>query len=87
MMYGVYRMTLVQAQIPEAEYRLLRQRAGESGKPMKEIIRLAIHDYLADDQVQAEDPIFHMFPLGASGPQGHRTSEKHDDVLFPKKRR
>jgi hypothetical protein len=80
-------MTLVQAQIPEGEYRLLRQRATEAGKPMKEIIRLAIHEYLAEEQVDPDDPIFHLFPLGASGPRGHRTSERHDDVLFPKKRR
>jgi hypothetical protein len=80
-------MTLVQAQIPEGEYRLLRQRASDTGKPMKEIIRLAIHDYLAEEQVDPSDPIFHSFPLGSSGPRGHRASERHDELLFPKKRR
>ncbi|MGA7922494.1 MAG: ribbon-helix-helix protein, CopG family [Thermoplasmata archaeon] len=80
-------MTLVQAQIPEAEYRLLRQRAESEGAPMKEIVRRALHEYLADEEVDSSDPIFHIFPLGKSGRKGHRTSERHDDLLYPRIRR
>jgi hypothetical protein len=43
-------MTLVQAQIPEAEYRLLRQRAQAAGRPMKEVVREALHAYLLDER-------------------------------------
>jgi Ribbon-helix-helix protein, copG family len=75
-------MTLVQAQIPESEYRLLRQRATASGQPMKEVIRLALHAYLTEERVDPNDPIFHIFPLGTSGRKGHRTSERHDDELY-----
>lgn len=75
-------MTLVQAQIPESEYRLLRQRAAVSGQPMKEVVRLALHAYLTDDRVDPKDPIFKMFPLGSSGRKGHRTAERHDDELY-----
>jgi hypothetical protein len=78
----VCRMTLVQAQIPESEYRLLRQRAAATGKPMKEVVRLALHAYLQDETVNPNDPIFHIFPLGASGKKGHRTARDHDIELY-----
>jgi Ribbon-helix-helix protein, copG family len=42
-------MPVVQAQIPESEYRLLRKRAATSGQPMKEVIRQALHAYLQDE--------------------------------------
>ena len=87
MVYAVWCMTLVQAQIPEVEYRLLRQRASEEGASMKEIMRRALHAYLADDRVDPNDPIFHIFPLGKSGRKGHRTSERHDELLYPVGRR
>jgi len=79
-------MTLVQAQIPESEYRLLRQRAAASGKPMKEVVRQALHAYLNDDKVDPDDPIFRIFPLGASGKKGHRSARDHDDDLYGPKR-
>ena len=75
-------MTLVRAQIPEGEYKLLRQRADASGMPIGEVIRLAIHKYLADEDVDAKDQIFALFPLGASGRRNHRTSERHDEELL-----
>jgi hypothetical protein len=78
----IWRMTLVQAQIPEGEYRLLRQRAVSSGESMKEIIRKALHAYLSDETVDPKAPIFHLFPLGASGRKGHRTAEEHDEELY-----
>jgi hypothetical protein len=79
-------MTLVQAEIPESEYRLLRQRVAASGKPMKEVVRLALHAYLKDEKVDPDDPIFQIFPLGASGKKGHRTAREHDDELYGPKR-
>jgi hypothetical protein len=75
-------MTLVQAQIPEAEYRLLRQRAEASGQPMKEIIRVALHAYLAEEKVDPKDPIFRLFPLGASRRKGHHGAREHDLELY-----
>lgn len=75
-------MTLVQAQIPESEYRLLRQRAEATGEPMKEIFRKALHAYLADDKVNRKDPIFGLFPLGSSGKKGHDAARRHDDELY-----
>jgi len=75
-------MTLVQAQIPEGEYRILRQRSEESGEPMKEIIRKAIHAYLLEDRVDPKAEIFKIFPLGASGKKGHHTARDHDEVLY-----
>jgi len=79
-------MTLVQAQIPESEYRLLRQRAEASGMPMKEVVRLALHAYLQDETVDPKDPIFQIFPLGASGKKGHQTARNHDNELYGAKR-
>lgn len=75
-------MTLVQAQIPEGEYRLLRQRAASTGQPMKEIVRQALHAYLAEEKVNPRDPIFSLFPLGSSGRKGHSAARDHDDVLY-----
>jgi ribbon-helix-helix CopG family protein len=75
-------MTLVQAQIPEAEYRLLRQRAEASGQPIKELVRKALHAYLKDERVDSRDPIFKIFPLGKSGRKGHRTARRHDEELY-----
>lgn len=75
-------MTLVQAQIPEAEYRLLRQRAQATGQPMKEVVRRALHSYLEDERVDPKDPIFGIFPLGKSGRKGHTTARRHDEELY-----
>ena len=75
-------MTLVQAQIPEIEYRLLRQRAAATGQPMMELIRRALHAYLSDEKVDPEDPIFSVFPLGASGRKGHASARDHDEMLY-----
>jgi hypothetical protein len=82
MAYAILNMSLVQAQIPEGEYRLLRQRAKESGEPMKEIIRKAIHAYLLEDHVDPDAEIFKIFPLGASGKKGHQTARDHDEELY-----
>lgn len=75
-------MTLVQAQIPESEYRLLRQRAEATGQPMKEVVRRALHAYLRDESVDPKDPIFAIFPLGRSGRKGHKVARRHDDELY-----
>ena len=75
-------MTLVQAQIPEGEYRLLRQRADAAGQPMKEIVRRALHAYLSEEKVDPKDPIFSAFPPGASGRKGHSAAREHDKVLY-----
>lgn len=80
-------MTLVQAQIPEGEYRLLRPMAADSGEPMKEIVRQAIHAFLEDERVSPDDPIFQIFPLGASGKKGHDTARKHDERLYRRSER
>ncbi len=80
-------MTLVQAQVPESEYRLLRQRATTRGQPMKEIVRQAIHAYLHEEPVDPADAIFHAFPLGASGRKGHETARRHDEHLYGPARR
>ncbi|MDE1881093.1 MAG: CopG family transcriptional regulator, partial [Euryarchaeota archaeon] len=85
--YFEYCMTLVQAQIPEGEYRLLRQRAEATGQPMKEIVRQALHAYLADDTVDPNDPIFKIFPLGSSGRKGHSAARDHDVILYGPRRR
>jgi len=77
---------LARAQIPVSEYRLLRQRAAASGKPMKEVVRQALHAYLQDDTVDPKDPIFHIFPLGASGKRGHHAARDHDEELYGLKR-
>ena len=80
-------MTLVQAQIPDGEYRLLRQRALARGEPMKEVVRRAIHAYLEDEKVNPEDPLFRVFPLGSSGKRAHTVGRDHDEYLYGKRSR
>jgi hypothetical protein len=80
-------MTLVQAQIPEGEYRLLRQIAAESGEPMKEIVRKAIHSYLEREKVDPGDPLFHAFPLVAGRGKKHNAGRDHDDLLYGSSKR
>jgi hypothetical protein len=74
-------MAIILAQIPEADYPLRRERAVASGKPKREIVRLAPHAYLLEGVVDATDPIFHIFPIGASGKRGHRVARDHVDLL------
>jgi hypothetical protein len=80
-------MTLVRAQIPEGEYRLLRQCSEARGESMNEVLRQAIHAYLRDERVNPNDPIFNLFPLGASGSKSHSAARRHDDRLYGRKRR
>jgi hypothetical protein len=54
--------------------------------PMEEVVRQALHAYLQNDTVDPDDPIFHIFPLGASGKKGHRAARDHDDELYGPKR-
>jgi hypothetical protein len=77
-------MTLAKAQIPEGEYRLLRQRAVARGNPMKGIVREAIRASLQDEKADSDDPLFHAFPLDSSGKEGHRVARDHDDDLYGK---
>jgi hypothetical protein len=49
---------------------------------MKEVVRKALHAYLSNEKVDPKDPIFHLFPLGASGKKGHRTARGHDEELY-----
>jgi len=53
---------------------------------MKEVVRLALHAYLQDETVDPKDPIFQIFPLGASGKKGHQTARNHDNELYGAKR-
>jgi hypothetical protein len=80
-------MTLVQNQIPDGEYQMLRQRSEAKGEPTKEIIRKAIHAYLQEETVDPKDPIFQTFPLGASGKKGHSNARRHDELLYGPERR
>ncbi len=55
---------------------------------MKEVVRRAVHAYLAEEPVDPTDPILTALPVGASGRKGHDTARQHDAVLYgPIKRR
>ena len=54
---------------------------------MKEIVRQAIHSYLREEKVNPDDPVFHAFPLGASGKKGHHVARDHDEFLYGKRAR
>ncbi len=78
-----YNMPLVQAQVPEAEYELLRHRARSEGKPIKVIVREALRAHLLPDRVDPDDPIFHLFPLQTLKGRKHWASRDHDELLYP----
>ena len=79
-------MPLVQAQVPVAEYELLRHRARKEGKPMNAIIREALRAHLLPDSVDPADPIFHLSPSRRRTGQRHWDSRDHDELLYPKRR-
>lgn len=78
-------MPLVQAQVPDSEYDLLKRRAKEEGKPMNLVIREALKAHLLPDRVDPKDPIFRIFPLQAKPGRRHWTSRDHDELLYPSK--
>jgi len=79
-------MPLVQAQVPEVEYDLLKRRAKAEGKPIKTVIREALRAHLIPDTVDRADPIFRLFPLTEGRGARHRLSTDHDDLLYPRER-
>ena len=79
-------MPLVQTQVPESEYDLLKRRARAEGKPIKAVIREALRAHLIPDTVDPSDPIFHIFPLQKGKGRMHWDSRDHDEILYPKDR-
>jgi len=76
-------MPLVQTEVPQGEYDLLRRRAHAEGKPLKTVIREALRAHLLPDTVDPEDPIFHIFPLQRTKGKTHWASRDHDELLYP----
>jgi hypothetical protein len=76
-------MALVQAQIPESEYDMLRRRARAEGKPIKTVVREALRAHLLPDKVNPDDSVFRMFPLVNKKGRRRRDSRDHDDLLYP----
>ncbi|MGB6441815.1 MAG: ribbon-helix-helix protein, CopG family, partial [Thermoplasmata archaeon] len=74
---------LVQTNVPESEYDLLRQRARKEGKPMKAVIREALRAHRVPDTVDSTDPRFHMFPLQTQKGRVRWSSRDHDELLYP----
>ena len=79
-------MPLVQTQVPQAEYELLKRRAQAEGKTLKVVIREALRAHLLPDTVNPSDPIFHLFPLRRAQGKPHWASRDHDELLYPRKR-
>lgn len=79
-------MPLVQTQVPQSEYDLLKRRAQAEGKPLKAVIREALRSHLLPDSVDSADPVFHMFPLSRTKGRVHWASRDHDELLYPKSR-
>lgn len=75
-------MPLVQAQVPESDYELLKRRAKEEHKPMKAVIQEALRAHLMPDKVDPRDPIFHVFPLKKTRGRKHWDSRDHDELLY-----
>jgi hypothetical protein len=79
-------MPLVQAQVPESEYDLLKRRAHAEGKPIKAVVREALRAHLIPDTVDPADPIFHLFPLQTKKGPRRWASRDHDELLYGKKK-
>lgn len=79
-------MRLVQAQVPEAEYDVLKRRARAEGKPIKAVVREALRAHLFPDAINPDDPVFHMFPLRKGKGRTHWDSRDHDEILYPTNR-
>ncbi|HEV2317734.1 MAG TPA: hypothetical protein VGV89_09210 [Thermoplasmata archaeon] len=77
-------MPLVQAQVPQTEYDLLKRRARAEAKPMKAVIREALRAHLVPDTVDPQDPIFQAFPLQRKRGRKVWDSRDHDELLYPR---
>ena len=75
-------MKLVQAQITEAEYLLLRKRATDEHKTLQEVIREALKSHLLPDTVDVNDPLFKAFPMTRSTGRKGKTSMDHDRAIY-----
>lgn len=73
-------MKIVQTELEEEEYRLLKERLKEEGKTLKEGVRNAILEALdRRTAISPDDPFFQ----GKSASSGKRNvSEHHDDYLY-----
>ncbi|MDE1822360.1 MAG: hypothetical protein KGJ23_12275 [Euryarchaeota archaeon] len=78
-------MKLVQAQIPEAEYQLLKRRAHETSRTLQEVIREAIREHVLPDRVDPQDPLLRAWPTVAPTGKRERGSVDHDRVLYGKR--
>ena len=76
-------MPLVQAQVPESEYDLLKRRARAEGKPIKTVVREALRSHLLPDTIDPSDPVFQMFPLQRKKGRTRWTSRDADALLYP----
>jgi hypothetical protein len=78
-------MTIVQTQLPELEYDLLRKRARSEGRPLQEVVRDAIRSHVMADVVNPDEPIFTAFPPRKGRKGSDRTSERVDELLYGKR--
>lgn len=76
---------VVQTQVNETEYSLLAAYAKSHKLTIKEATRLAIRRLTLRDEVDADDPLFHMFPMVRKG-RVTDGSERHDAYLYGSER-
>lgn len=79
-------MKLIQTAIEDEEYQLLRRRAHDEGKSMKEVAREALRAHLLPDRVDPTDPVFHDFPLIRKKGKVSWDSKDHDAFLYDRRR-
>lgn len=72
-------MKVVQTQISEAEYSLLKKKAEAEGKTIKEALREAVEAYVAMGRVDPDDPLF----SGSVARKGAKDgSVRHDKYIY-----
>ncbi len=72
-------MKVVRTEVSSEEHALLVQRAKESQKSLKELLRAIIRSYLSSEGVDADNP---FFALKFKGEKGERGSVDHDATLY-----
>ena len=76
-------MKVVQTELNEVEYKMLKQLAQKRKKTIKELVREAIRKILREEKtINPDDPIFTEPPVIQEEGEIENTSETHDKVLY-----
>lgn len=76
-------MKIVQTRISDAEYNLLKKKTIEKGSTIQDVLREAIKQYVVQESVNPDDPLFSE-PVAETGAKDG--SVRHNKYLYGEKK-